>query len=143
MIHNFDAGPFFENASLWMLLEVLESTGDGKFSLAAPLVTGWVPSIIGFIMVILDIVFNAWFMNWWAEGNFYLILTTVYDIWGFTFMLMSVWNWDFYLYDMRIGRYLVAAWALLFNTFYISLIPIEIDLIWIKTDWEKILLGNT
>lgn len=62
---------FVENLICWVFLGYFES--QGKFSLASPLVTGWIPTIIGSTWVIVHVVANIWLMDWWAEGNLYLV----------------------------------------------------------------------
>lgn len=52
-------------------------------------------------------------------------------------MLMLVWNWEFYLYDLRIIRYISEAEAIIFGLLYIFFVGVEIDLVYIKGRLDK------
>ena len=77
MTSNFNI-EVLKNLALFIGLEYVEYYSDGKFSLASPLVTGWLPSIVGCYLIIVDVLFNIFVMDWWAEGNIYLMFMQVY-----------------------------------------------------------------
>jgi len=52
-------------------------------------------------------------------------------------MLMLVWNWDLYLYDFRIVRYLSELYALMFIFAFLIMSGIEIDLVFVKGKLDK------
>lgn len=45
-------------------------------------------------------------------------------------MLMLIWNFDIYLYDLRLLRYFSELQAIVFNAFYILMLGTELDLIY-------------
>lgn len=134
-LRQVEAGPLVENLILWVLVTVL--TAPGKFSIMSPLFTGWNPTVLTFNCVGAQLLANLWINRLWAEGNVYLLMMQGFTLMQWILMLMLVWNWDLYLYDLRIVRYLSELYALMFIFAFLIMSGIEIDLVFVKGKLDK------
>lgn len=86
------------------------------------LVIGLPWMFISFLMLIYNIVINAWINKWWAKGNLWLLGNTILGIvqmiasWPliFEFSLYLRWFWFF--------RWISLFWAVTYNTIYLGLL---------------------
>lgn len=134
-LRQVEAGPLVENLILWVLVTVL--TAPGKFSIMSPLFTGWNPTVLTFNCVGAQVLANLWINRLWAEGNVYLLMMQGFTLMQWILMLMLVWNWDLYLYDFRIVRYLSELYALIFIFAFLIMSGIELDLVFVKGKLDK------
>lgn len=134
-LKQIDPVPLVENLVLFVLVTVLNA--PGKFSLLSPIFTGWSPTVLTSNCVGAQLVANVWINRWFAEGNVYLLAMQGFTIMQYVLMLMLVWNFDVYLYDLRLIRYLSAFCALIFVIGFILMTGVELDLVFVKGAAQK------
>lgn len=90
-------------------------------------------------LVLIQTIAGFTFFKYYAHGNIFMIVTSIWTISQWFWLYLLLWNEDWYLYDFRPIRFLVLAGAITFSIFYGIALAIELDLVFIdgqiyKTD---------
>lgn len=72
------------------------------------------------------------FFKFYAHGNLLMIMTLMWTLSQWFCMYLLLWNQDFYLYDLRLLRYLVLLLAITFDFFYACLFSAELEIVWLE-----------
>ena len=110
---------------------------NGKFTLMSPIFTAYGPILLGINLVSLQFFANAFYHHWWAHGNVFLLVMTLFGIFQYSCMFLLLQNTDAYLYDFRLTRYASLGLAMSFNLVYLAVLARVYDLLFIKAIKEK------
>ena len=75
--------------------------------------------------------------KWFAHGNILLIITQIWTLWQALMMSMLVWDVPFYLYDLRVLRWINFGIAILYVACYLFLIILDVNLIGFVDEWKQ------
>ena len=98
----------------------------------SPIFTALLPTILGGIGLIIQFYFNIEQNKLWAHGSKFLIFMQLFSLFQYIFMVLLVWNNNFYLYTLRVIRYIVSLEALAFLFLYIITLGVFLDLLFLK-----------
>jgi len=119
-----------ENIILYLIVTIV--TSPGKFTIMSPLFTAFMPTSIGALGLLAQTYFNIYMNRLWAHGSKFLLGMYFFTISQYIFMLMLVWNISFYLYTLRIIRYIVFFEAISFLFLYLMTLGVFLDLYFVK-----------
>jgi hypothetical protein len=108
-----------------------------KGSVAVPIVTAIGPTMVIPTLLTLQIIFNIAYNDWFAEGNVFLVVMQIFTIIQFVNMFLLIWDTEFYLYTVRLYRYIIFAIAIVFCLVYVADIAVAADLIWGIDEWQQ------
>jgi hypothetical protein len=75
-----------------------------------------------FLMVVYNIVFNAWLNKWWAKGNLWLLVNTYFCIGQAVLSIPLFFEVGIYLRHMYLFRWMSLFSAVAYNVVYLSLL---------------------
>lgn len=104
-------------------------TLPGKLSIMSPVFTATTPSLVTANLILLQIITGFTWFKYFAHGNLFMIFTEVWTAGQWLLMYLLLWNEDWYLYDLRIVRFLSLAGAITFMIFYMAGVAVEVDLL--------------
>lgn len=71
-----------------------------------------------FMMMLYNIVFNAWINKWWAFGNIYLMANTVYGFYQWLNSMCLAFEFPIYMRQFILVRWMSVYAAFLYNGVY-------------------------
>jgi len=71
-------------------------------------------------------------MDFWAEFNILFICHQIFSMIQYILMFFLSWNFEIYIYDFRIIRYMSLIAAVIYDTFYIIMSASALDLVFVK-----------
>lgn len=107
-------------------------TMPGKLSLVSPIITALLPTIATWQLTLAQLIMNILINKWWAGGNLLLLFFQAEHILMQVCMMMLLSDINFYLYGLRILRYLVFAWCIFFNLAYIAMAGGVVDQVFVN-----------
>jgi hypothetical protein len=104
----------------------------GKLSILSPLINAFVPSIIILTLTTIQFFYGMIGMKGWARGNLALIVLQLFSIINSTLALLLLYQIEFYIYDLRILRWIWWPISGIYLIFYALLAIQEIDFVYVK-----------
>lgn len=121
------------NIIFYFMVRLAEAPSDDKhFNGNSPWFWAFPATGLSAFLISLQFMMNLSVNRNWANGNLYLIAMEIYTILAFLAQILLTWNFDIYLYDLRIVRLVMAALAVLFWVVYIISAAVWADLVFLK-----------
>ena len=114
----------------YVIITVLQA--PGKFTGMSPLITGILPQALTLDGLMLQFIWSAFFMEFWANFNIMFLLHQLFSIVQYFLMFLLSWNVEIYIYDFRIVRYVSLFFAFIYDIFYVVMAASALDLVFIK-----------
>lgn len=108
-----------------------------KMSVVNPFLTATIPTLMHPTILTFGIVFNVVLNQWYAHGNILLVGIQIFTLVQAFFMFLLIWDVPFYLYTLRILRYIVLLVAIIFLFMYVVMILIDFDLLYLVNEWKS------
>jgi uncharacterized membrane protein YcjF (UPF0283 family) len=125
---------FFELSSQFII--VVFGSEDGKMSIFNRTFTGYATIFLGWVVIILQWIFEIWPSNYWLRGNIVAIIDHMFA--GMQWILGSMLLLDIhaYVYTFRVIRISSFFLALMYTIVYVFNAAIAIDLAYVQDFWK-------
>jgi len=118
-------------------LAVVFGSEDGKMSIFNRTFTGFFTIWLGWVIIILQWIFEIWPSNYWLRGNIVAIVDHMFAGVQWVLGCMLLLDIHFYVYTMRPLRLISFLLAAIYNLIYIFNAALAIDLAYFQDFWKQ------
>ena len=115
---------------------VLCGSEDGKMSIFNRTFTGFITIWLGWVVIILQWIFEIWPSNYWLRGNIIAILDHMFAGMQWVLGCMLLMDIHLYVYTFRVIRLISFLLALIYTVIYVFNAAIAIDLAYVQDFWK-------
>ena len=108
-----------------------------KASVVNPMFTALMPTMFMPPILLIQILVNLLLNKYYAYGNVFLILPQIFTLYQAFWMFFLIWDVPFYLYTLRIWRWINFGLAIAFMLYYASLFAIDYEFLYMIDEWES------
>ena len=126
---------FFEIFTQFWLISIAEE--DGKISIFNRTFTGFFTIFLGWVVIVLQWIFEIWPSNYWLRGNFLVICDHMFAGVQYVLGSMLLMDFEFYDYSLILIRKLSYVSALAYNFIYYLNLALAFDLLYVQDQWRQ------